>query len=510
MLRAYSLQRKARVCHYGLAVGGTVVLATWGAMFAFQQERLPGLKEVDVAFPSPSRITPEATVPMAVPGLESVVPMMARLPHPPLTRPHGVLCDPNGDVSFGASFAMHGNQLAVGAIKDDTAGLEAGAVYIYDRDPERGEWRYTERILADAEQKLAARTLGRRQAMFGRRVALANGVLAVMQGSIYHGGPTGEFPEHVYVFGVTGNTAPDSDGNSRRWRQEARLPTPDGGAGHGRSIAFLDSHTLLVAAPMATPLGDAGPQGAVYVYQRQFDVAADRYRWVERGQLRPPPGAPSDLLFAGSLAASDNLVAVGLVNLGGGTKAESGRAWTVPIYRRASPYDAPAAWVLTGGVEAPPHATGAFGTALAMHRDVLVVQQADHPLEGTHVGREPRLFVYRAASGAQDEPWEYEGELPKSSAFISNYIGPGLATDGQWIVVGDGEAGVAGARPGLVWVYHKPVGQPWTLRQTLGPFDPVNSGAFGNVVGVYDGLLLAYGGDRLFHPNHGSVFFRRL
>ena len=510
MLRAFSLQWQARVRQYGLATGILPVVATWAAVFGFQQERLDGLKEIDVVYPSPSRITSEATVPMPVPGFESVVPMLARLPHPPLTRPPGVLCDPNGNVGFGASFAMHGNQLAVGAITDDTAGLEAGAVYIYERDLERGEWRYRERILADADQKLAARTLGRRQAMFGRRVALANGVLAVMQGSIYHGGPTGEFPDNVYIFGMTGTAEPDAEGESGRWRQEARLPTPEGGDGHGLSIAFLDSHTLLVAAPMAAPLGDDAPQGAVYVYQRQFEKDPDRYRWVPLGTLRPPAGAPADVRFAASLAVSNNLVAVGMPHGGGGTKAESGHSWTVPVYRRANPYDPPTAWKSIGPLQAPAHATGAFGMALAMHGDVLAVQQNNNPLEGTQVAREPRVFVYRMVAEATGEDWSYEGELPKTTGYRSEFVGTGLATDGEWIVVGDGGAGVEGATCGLAFVYHKPPGQPWTLHQTVGPFDPVNSGAFGNIVGVYDGLLLAYGGDRLFHPDHGSVFFRRL
>lgn len=510
MLRAFTLQRRARVSQYGLAAGGAIVLATWGATFAFQQKRLSGLKEIDVVFPSPSRITPEATVPMAVPGLENVEPMLARLPHPPLTRPPGVLCDPNGDVSFGASFSMHGNQLAVGANKDDTAGLEAGAVYIYERDPERGEWQYRERILADADQKLAARTLGRRQACFGRRVALSNGVLAVMQGSIYHGGPTDEFSENVYIFGMTGTAGPDRNGHSRRWRQEARLPTPTGGDGHGRSIAFLDSHTLLVAAPMATPLNDDAPRGAVYVYQRQLDVAAGEYRWVELGTLRPPVGAPPQSSFAASLAVYDNLVAVGMPYRGGGTKAESGRVWTVPIFRRASPHDGPAEWESIGGVHAPAHATGAFGVALAMHGEILAVQQDNDPLEGTHLHREPRIFVYRLVADSTAENWSYEGELPKIIGFMSNFVGTGLATDGRWIVVGDGGAGVVGAICGLAFVYHKPPGQPWTLHQTVGPFDPVNSGGYGSIVAVYDGLLMMNGSDRLVHPYHGSVFFRRL
>jgi hypothetical protein len=121
------------------------------------------------------------------------------------------------------------------------------------------------------------------------------------------------------------------------------------------------------------------------------------------------------------------------------------------------------------------------------------------------------VFVYRAPeTGGTAEDWAFEGELPNAVDAETTTIGPALATDGRWIVAGYGQAGTADVRCGLAFVYHRAPGQAWSLHQTLGPFDPVNSGAFGNIVALNDGLLLVYGGDRLFHPDHGSVFLRRL
>lgn len=505
MLRALSLQRRARVSQYGLAIGTVMVLATWIAMFAFQQERNQGLRETEVAWPPRRSIASEATVPAMVSGLEQVVPAVVRLPHPPVERLPGVLCDPNGNVGFGASIAVHGNILAVGAASDDTAGQDAGAVYIYERIGETGEWRYRERILADTDQKLVARTLGRRQALFGRRVTLANGVLAVMQGSIYHGGPTGDLPDNVYVF-----RAVELDGKARNWQQEARLATPPGAAGHGLSIAFVDSHTLLVAAPYASPIKDESPQGAIFVYQSQF-VSANRFEWVKSGELRPPEDARADMQFGASLQVDSDLIAVGMKNSGGGTKGETGRQWTVPLYRRTASEAPPEAWSFLGGIAAPAEATGDFGAAIALKGNLLAVYQGKIPLEGTTRDRTPQVFVYRAPDGAKSAAeWKYEGALPNPAEELETSHRAVLATDGRSVVVGSGLAGLPSARSGLVFLYQKSHGQAWQLRQTFAPFDPTNSSGFGDALALEEGLLLVSGADRLFHPDHGSVFLRRL
>jgi hypothetical protein len=143
---------------------------------------------------------------------------------------------------FGDVVSLDGDTLAVGARSDNVAGKESGSVYLFARDSE-GDW--------SEEQKLtpADKASGDK---FGDSVALDGDTLVV--GASFDDDPR-EDSGSGYVFAR-------SDGE---WHQQAKLRPSDAGAGDqvGFIVAIHDG-TVVLGAPYHD--GDGEDSGAAYVF----------------------------------------------------------------------------------------------------------------------------------------------------------------------------------------------------------------------------------------------------
>src|SRR5262245_10505928 len=136
-----------------------------------------------------------------------------------------------GNDYFGASVALSGDTLAVGAVRDDIgANVDQGSVYVFTRSG--AVWTL--------QQKLTAND-GVAHNPFGQSVAIGGDTLVVGAGT------------SAYVFTRSGAT----------WTQQQILtPGDSASVGFGHSVA-LSGNTLVVGAP-----GDSVSSMAAYVFMR--------------------------------------------------------------------------------------------------------------------------------------------------------------------------------------------------------------------------------------------------
>lgn len=159
------------------------------------------------------------------------------------------------DASFGASVALEGDRLLVGAPTSSQAGTSTGLAHLFERVAD-GTWNQRAVLQASDAQ---APGFGGRADDFGRSVALRSDVALV-------GAPGGnggaEDSGTVFRF----EHAPDGT-----WTEVGRLASVDGaqGDGFGSSLALSGSR-LLVGAPTdnhGLPLGDGHNVGSAYLFE---------------------------------------------------------------------------------------------------------------------------------------------------------------------------------------------------------------------------------------------------
>ncbi|MDH5491247.1 MAG: MopE-related protein [Myxococcales bacterium] len=219
---------------------------------------------------------------------------------------------------FGSSVAIDGDRAVVGAIREDSGAggasadpldesmPDAGAIYVFVRDPSTGIW--TE------EAYLKASNPGQWD-NFGWSVALLDATIVVgAPGERSAGrGPSADPLDDsaaaagaVYVF--------RREAASGLWRQEAYLKASNTDAGDrfGSSVA-IDGDRLVAGAPGEDSPGSRWALsngsldcGAAYLFMR--DTGPDP--WIERLYIKPETSDPRDA-FGSSVALQGDRVAVG-------------------------------------------------------------------------------------------------------------------------------------------------------------------------------------------------------
>jgi hypothetical protein len=152
--------------------------------------------------------------------------------------------DPGDTSLFGSALSRDGDRLMVAANRDSAAGIQAGAVYVFERDPQSGLWSETQKLLASDP------TAGLR---FGFSLDL-DGDRALI-GAIGDSANAGA----AYVF--------ERDPQSNTWSEvqklSAAVPTPASWYGSG---VDLDGERALIGATAHDM--DAQDGGLAYVLDR--------------------------------------------------------------------------------------------------------------------------------------------------------------------------------------------------------------------------------------------------
>lgn len=191
---------------------------------------------------------------------------------------------PEAEAHFGASVALEGQTLVVGAPEEDAGGdTDAGAIYVFVLSG--GSWSQQARIDADTDIEAGAN--------FGYDVAMSGETLLVSAAPA--DGPGTDSGE-VYVFHRSGSS----------WSRQALLVPQDHASGDwfGWSVD-LDQDTAVIGAPLKDDGGT--DRGAAYVFTRSGGT------WSEQTKLVSSDRADDDR-FGISVAVDGDLVLAGANN----------------------------------------------------------------------------------------------------------------------------------------------------------------------------------------------------
>lgn len=392
-----------------------------------------------------------------------------------LTAPDGA----QGDW-FGYSVAVDSDTLVVGAKRDDDAGSESGAAYVFAREPaSTGSWSFV--------KKLTAGDAGPSD-QFGNSVAISSDTIVIgstwnngpafRAGAVYiferhHGGADNwgevskltasdaaaddQFGNQVAISGdlvAVAAFGDDDDGHqsgsayifarnlggSGNWGQAAKLTASDAVADDhfGQAIA-IDGQTVAVAAWYHAV--EATRAGAVYVFERNGTNG-----WTEVAQLSASDGAAHDQ-FGKSVAIDRSTIAVG----SWWDDDRGHNSGAVYLYERdptsVNRWDEIQKLVASDGA-----AEDIFGWSVAMEQGVVVVgaQNADNPLPDSGAA-----YVFERDANSENL-WSQTRKLTGSGLASGDHLGYAVSISGSSVIVGAYAGDDPATDAGSVYVYGAP------------------------------------------------------
>ncbi|MBN2021933.1 MAG: hypothetical protein JW809_04000 [Pirellulales bacterium] len=301
---------------------------------------------------------------------------------------------------FGASVALDGDTIVVGAYYDDDKGGNSGSAYVYAFDGT--QWI--------EHQKLTAAD-GMTAGYFGYSVAIDETTIVV-------GACLDRTQGAAYVFGL-------DDGD---WTQTQKLTASDGVSNDrfGYSVA-VEGPWVVVGAPNSSTFGES----AAYLLRRSTG------EWSEDQILAGPSSPPTNTLFGWSTAVSGNAILVSSLNYDGV------RAYTLPSDTYALAANEGDAIEVTAGLlpVVEPGAAGEGYLTLVDPTGVIVARATGEAPALSHVAA--LAGTYRVtfwAGAAMDDAAAYvlavQGATGAAPAF---HVAQASIADGAWLTADPGQ-----------------------------------------------------------------------
>jgi hypothetical protein len=295
---------------------------------------------------------------------------------------------------FGASVAVSGATIVVGAVADDIGGNgDQGSAYVFERH--RGSWVETQKLTASD---------GATEDFFGVSVAVSGATIVVgaFLDDIGGNGDQGS----AYVFERQGGS----------WGETQKLTASDGAVDNlfGNSVAV--SGATIVVGAHRDDIGGNVYQGSAYVFARRGGS------WVETQKLTASDGAAGDL-FGLSVAVSGATIVVGAPGDNIGGNVYQGSAYV--FVRRGG------SWVESQKLTASDGAAGdLFGASVAVSGATIVVGAPGDDIGGN--GDQGSAYVFERQGGS----WVETQKLTASDGAAGDEFGASVAASGATIVVG--------------------------------------------------------------------------
>lgn len=378
--------------------------------------------------------------------------------------------------SFGASVALRGDALAVGASASDIGGTDRGSVYIFRRT--NGTW-------SSAGTRLAASDAANGDAA-GNSVALGDDTVLI--GAT--GRAIGASPNAGVAFAFR-----FKDGV---WAQEAVLTAPDAVAGDffGWSVA-LDADLAAIGAQaddLTTPsaLTDAG---TAWVFSRVGT------KWIQNDSTLSRPITPnvSTLangdLFGVAVAIDGDTIVSGAFQDTEGGGAQQGSAYV--LIRNGQQFSEQAKLTHTGAA-----AGDFFGRAVAVQNNTAVIGAIGRDVSGKADAGAAYVFTRSGST------WTQQQGLTASDGAASDNFGAAVAVAGDWAAIGSPNADVGAAvNCGSVYLFLRN-GSTWTQITKLTQDSPATNDNFGFSVSMTNDVLVvgAYRRQVNSNANQGAAY----
>ncbi|MCG3164153.1 MAG: hypothetical protein JMDDDDMK_05636 [Acidobacteria bacterium] len=354
---------------------------------------------------------------------------------------------------FGYAVALDGATALVGAPRGDAAATDQGAAYVFAlRDSQHSE-----------QQKLTASD-GKENDQFGAVVALDGDTLAV-GAPLWDAGGNQDMGA-VYVFTRNGAV----------WTFQQRLNGVRGNDRFGQAVA-LSGDTLVVGAPR-TDYSAGADQGAVFVYARNGAT------WTFRQVILAGDAAPYDY-FGAAVALDGNTILIGapfddVEFSDDGLARDQGSAY---VYTR----DGAGLWTPHSRLFTnTSHSDEWFGSAVALDGDTAAVGAPRDELVN-YRSEEGLVYVFTRIFGS----WTPHKQFTANDTTGRDHFGSALAISGDILMVGAPDGGFTpppSPFAGAVYAFTRsPEG--WTQRQKITANDKAENALFG--------AAIAFNGDRL-------------
>ena len=351
-------------------------------------------------------------------------------------QPKLVAADGARDSMFGASVAVSGNSIVIGAEGDSDVAEFGGAAYVFSWDGVN--WIEGPKLTAS---EVAA------DDYFGCSVAIDEGTIVV--GS-FGDDDAGSSSGSAYVF----------YNNGIGWAEQAKLTGSDADEGDafGRSVAISGDLIVVGAHDPNDPGANAG---AAYVFRRSGMA------WGEEAKLSASDGAPYDG-FGWAVAIGGDHAVVGAVNADG-VDADVGAAY---VFR----WDG-SSWIEQAKLTASDAVPGdGFGMAVATWGDRIAVGAPRHdgtcPLDQTCNSGCAYVFRWDGSN------WVEELKLTGFDTARHDRFGTSIAGSGDVIVVGACNEWHEDGAPGWAYVFRWD-GADWIEEAKLLSFDGAEADCFG-------------------------------
>lgn len=287
--------------------------------------------------------------------------------------------------NFGISVAISGDTIAIGANSDDDGGTDTGSVYVFTRST--GVW--TQRTKLNASDAAASD-------FFGKSLSISGNTIAVGANGAEIGGA-------AYVF----------TGSNATWTEQKKLTASDAASedDFGQSIA-LSGDTLLVGAHADDDAGTSS--GSAYVFTRSGTT------WTQQQKLTAADADENDQ-FGFSVGLSGNTIVVGS-RFDSDSGRSSGSAY---IFTRSG-----TTWNQQAKLTADDAATDdQFGVAVNICNDTVIVGASgnDDTAEGSGSAY---IFLRNGTTWAQQE------KINASDPAENDAFGCAVAVDLYNVIVG--------------------------------------------------------------------------
>lgn len=344
---------------------------------------------------------------------------------------------------FGISISIDNSTMAIGALRNDDNGLDAGSVYIFEKDV-NGNWQQTAKLNASD---------GVANDRFGIQVILRGDELFVgsLSDSVINDDGA------VYIF---------SRDNSGTWYESAKLiPPPNSNTGSNSFFATalsIDGDTLLVGSSHDDAAG--GNAGAVFVYESDASGS-----WSYQTTILPPPSSTQFFGIALSLEGNTALV-------GASWDADIGiRAGAAFIYER----DVSGNWSLQDKLhdnDGMPDDN--FGQKVLLRNATAIVGAPWNDEIGTDAGA---VYVFEKDNSGT---WSQSTKILASNGIQSDFFGSSIAFDGDILVIGapGHDSIINGNGSGGAYVFQKSTGGTWSEELILVPSDAAPNDQYGVTV----------------------------
>jgi hypothetical protein len=265
----------------------------------------------------------------------------------------------------------------------------------------------------------------------------------------------------------------------KTWTQQVyfKADAPSANDYFGTDVALLDD-VVVIGAPRTDPTGvNAAPPrvGAAYVFAR-----AANGTWSQQARLDPQGGAAGDLFGLRILLSKELLVISAPAE-----KAGAQSTGAVYLFSRTA-----SGWQQTTKLTAArPIADSAFGSALALDGDTLVIGAQK---DGTSESAGGSVYVFTQQNGVWTERQRLEPAKPSAGATF----GWSVAVQGNTLVVGAPRVTLSLTSPsGEAYVFERKAGQ-WSQTDILAAPVPRVTDYFGvDLVLTASGLLVGASGD---------------